>query len=308
MSAARKIAGGFWGLLVGDAAGVPYEFKAPHQLPPRAQLGPTPPAGFHRSWEAVPVGTWSDDGAHALCLTASLLACGRLDVDDLAARLLRWQQEGYAAVGGVVFDIGAQTSRALANLRQGVPATEAGPSGERDNGNGSLMRSLPLALWHRGTDAELLADAELQSRVTHGHRRARVACAIYCLWARRLLQGHHTAWDDAVATAEAIWADDAEALHELRVHLLDGPAPRGSGYVADSLRSARHAFHAGPYADVIRAAIALGEDTDTTACIAGGVAGIRDGIEAIPEDWLMLMRGRAFANELLDGLLARPLL
>src|SRR5579859_2975016 len=88
-----------------------------------------------------------------------------------------------------VFDIGIQTGHALSSLRDGVPAAQAGPDGERDNGNGSLMRVLPLALWHRGSDAELARDACEQSKVTHGHLRAQLCCALYCLWVRRTLQG-----------------------------------------------------------------------------------------------------------------------
>jgi len=134
------IAGGVWGLLIGDALGVPYEFRKPHQLPSFDQIEMPPPGGFRPTYPNAPPGAWSDDGAHALCFLASLLDCGRLDLDDLGARLLRWLDNGYMAVDGIVFDVGMQTSTALANLRSGVPADRAGGRDEFANGNGSLMR------------------------------------------------------------------------------------------------------------------------------------------------------------------------
>jgi len=301
------VEGAMYGLLVGDALGVPYEFHAPEELPPRERLELDPPAGFARSHAGVPPGTWSDDGAHALCLLASLLGRGRLDAGDLGQRLVRWYEEGALAVDGHVFDVGLQTTSAIRALRAGVPAREAGPSGEWDNGNGALMRVLPLALWHRGADAELVRDACLQSRVTHGHARSQVTCALYCLWARSIAEGRAAeadAWADATARLRRAIASAPELLEELEqaVRPDDPPGGKGTGYVVDCLRSARLAVAAGPYEVAVRAAIALGNDTDTTAAVAGGIAGLRDGIEAIPRRWLDALRGRELCAPLVEAL------
>jgi ADP-ribosyl-[dinitrogen reductase] hydrolase len=304
---AERIAGGLWGLLVGDAVGVPYEFHDPSDLPPREALEMTPPAGFQRAHASVPPGTWSDDGALALALLASLLDCGALDLEDLGRRLVAWYERGELAVGGHVFDVGIQTSQAIRALMAGTPAREAGPSHEHANGNGSLMRALPLALWHQGSDADLVRDAHAQSQVTHGHIRSQVCCALYCLWARRELSAAPDAWGDAVAALRAIYGADTPARAELESQIRpdDPPDGRGSGYVVDTLRSARMALGAGSYEDVIRAAIALGHDTDTTACVAGGIAGVRDGVAAIPERWMRAMRGADLVEPLLQRLLER---
>lgn len=301
-----RIEGGLLGLLVGDALGVPYEFQRPEDLPPRALLEFEPPPGARRS-HRVPPGTWSDDGAQALALLASLLGRGRLDLDDLGRLLVAWRDDGFLAVDGDVFDVGLQTSLALRRLREGVPARESGPAGERDNGNGSLMRVLPLALWHRGSDSQLAADADAQSLVTHGHPRSRACCALYCLWARRTSEGRSDAWAAAVAAFRAIYppGDPLRDEAELHVRPDDPPSGRGSGYVVDCLNSARLAVGAGPYEEAVRAAVALGGDTDTTACVAGGIAGLRDGAGAIPERWRAALRGRELyeplLRELLDG-------
>lgn len=303
----ERIAGGLWGLLVGDAVGVPYEFHEPHDLPPRAELEMTPPATFRRAHARVPPGTWSDDGAQALALLASLLERGTLDLDDFGQRLVLWYEIGDFAVDKIVFDVGIQTGQAIRALLAGAPAHVAGPNHEHANGNGSLMRVLPLALWHRGSDSDLVRDAHAQSQVTHGHLRAQICCALYCLWARRLLHEVSDSWGNAVTTLRTIYGSTSPAYAELEWQLRpeDPPEGRGSGYVVDCLRSARMAVEAGTYEDVVRAAIALGHDTDTTACVAGGIAGIRDGIGAIPERWLNQLRGKEIVEPLLRQLLQR---
>jgi ADP-ribosylglycohydrolase len=304
----ERIAGGMYGLLIGDALGVPYEFHGPEQLPPREQLEFEPPAGFRRAHVGVPPGTWSDDGANALCLLASLLYREQLDLEDLGRRLVNWMELGYLAVDHQVFDIGVTTSNALSSIRAGTPAAEAGPRGQMDNGNGSLMRVLPLALWHMGRDAQLVGLAMRQSLVTHGHLRAQVCCALYCLWARRTLEGAADPWAAAVATFRELHPEGTPAREELEAHVRPDSADpgKGSGYVVDCLRSARDCVKAErTYEGVVKAAVALGHDTDTTACVAGGIAGLRDGVGAIPERWMKALRGRDVAEPLIESLLAR---
>ncbi|MBV8617022.1 MAG: ADP-ribosylglycohydrolase family protein [Acetobacteraceae bacterium] len=303
---AERIAGGMWGLLVGDAVGVPYEFHHPGRIPPLPEVELDPPSAFHRAHGGVAPGTWSDDGAQALCLLESLLERGRVDPDDLMRRLNRWYEHGHLAAGGRVFDVGIQTSLALERFRDGAPAETAGGDGERENGNGSLMRVLPLALWHRGSDAELVRDASLQSVVTHRHPRSQVCCALYCLWARRLLAGSRDAWSEAVAALRGELAPRTVPRAELDDQVApEDPRPgTGTGYVVDCLRSARDVMARGSYETVVKEAIRLGHDTDTTACVAGGVAGVRDGVSAIPARWLDRLVDRQLAAPLIERLVA----
>jgi ADP-ribosylglycohydrolase len=303
----ERIEGGLLGLLVGDALGVPYEFHMPQELPRPEEIEYDPPAGFDRAHGGTPPGTWSDDGAQALCLLASLLEVGRFDAEDFARRLLRWYDDGYMAVDDRVYDVGITTSRALGALRAGTPALEAGPRSETSNGNGSLMRVLPLALWHRGTDAELVSDAGTQSRVTHGHLRSQLCCALYCLWARRVLREHAEAYPDAVQALRSLHAGMWEALGEIDniIRPLAPPDVPGSGYVVDCLRSARAAAESGGFEAALKRAVLMGHDTDTTACVTGGIAGLRDGVGAIPPRWRSGLRGETIYRPLLEALLAR---
>jgi ADP-ribosyl-[dinitrogen reductase] hydrolase len=302
---ADRLMGGLYGLLIGDALGVPYEFHPRGAIPEQGLIEMTPPLDFRRAHRGVPPGTWSDDGAQALCLLSSLLDKSSLDVDDFAKRLLAWYEDGYMAVDGRVFDVGVQTTVALRALMGGVAPLEAGPRDERNNGNGSLMRVLPLALWHRGSDAELVEDAYHQSSVTHGHARSRVACALYCLWARRALVADDEPWAVAVKTLRGLVAPGSVEDEALEQHVRpdDEPVGQGSGYVIDTLRSARMVSRRASYEDAVRAAIGLGDDTDTTACVTGGIVGIRFGYAGIPVRWRESLRGAPLMTPLLERLL-----
>lgn len=302
-----RLAGGLQGLLIGDALGVPYEFHDAAALPPSGAIDMQPPAGFARSHAGILPGTWSDDGAQALCLLQSLTACAGLDIGDFSRRLVNWADRGYLAVDGKVFDIGIQTARAVAALRSGTPPHQAGPRGEYDNGNGSLMRVLPLALWHVGDDEAVIAMAAQQSLPTHGHPRSQVACAMFCLWARAELNGNDSAWEHAEIALRRLGPDAGLPVDEIELVL--APVHRtqaaGSGYVVDTLWSARVAMDQTiDYESAVRRAIAFGQDTDTTAAVTGGIAGIRYGLHGIPERWLQQLRGQELLKALQAALLA----
>jgi ADP-ribosylglycohydrolase len=184
-----------------------------------------------------------------------------------------------------------------------MPVLEAGALGTQSRGNGSLMRVLPLVLWHRGSDESLVSDAHLQSRVTHGDDYCQICCALYCLWARGILEQKVDPWHQATVTLRQIYAANTPFLDilEWAIRPDDEPEGRGGGYVIDCLRSVRMVMREPSYELVVKAAIALGDDTDTTACVAGGVAGLRDGIAAIPLRWREVLRGQEIIKPLLVG-------
>jgi ADP-ribosyl-[dinitrogen reductase] hydrolase len=307
LTTSNRIAGGIWGLLVGDALGVPYEFAPPSRIPAFDRIEMKPPRDFHRAYLGIQPGTWSDDGAQALCLLSSLLEKGRLDSGDLMDRLSRWFRDGYLAVDGEVFDVGMQTRRVLDRFLSGTALLECAPTGEWSNGNGALMRVLPLALWHSGPDRDLIADAMRQARITHAHLRSGLCCAIYCLWARATLSGSSQPWMAALDGFEAAFPRGTpERLeYETTIHPREPDPAKGTGYVVDTLLSAVQATEAGGYESVVKAAILFGNDTDTTACVAGGIAGLRDGVKAIPTHWLKTLRGKELVEPLLKALLTR---
>jgi ADP-ribosylglycohydrolase len=294
-----------YGHLVGDAIGVPYEFGAPDPTRAVELRG-------HGSHDQPP-GTWSDDGALMLALLDSLLSAG-FEPADQGRRAVDWLDRGaYTPDGDGAFDVGGATSAALARIRAGTSAINAGGSGDRDQGNGSLMRILPLAIVERDiADGTLVDRAHLASRLTHAHPNCQVACALYVIVSRSLLDRPDGDPEVALAlSVDRLWAayDGQPAFASVLRGLLAYRArlrKPGGGWVLDSFWSAWACFAmASSYRDTIERAVRLGHDTDTTACIAGGLAGIRWGMDeatgGIPRDWLAGLRGR----DIVDPLVAR---
>jgi ADP-ribosyl-[dinitrogen reductase] hydrolase len=294
ISMADRLAGGVWGHLVGDALGVPYEGRPPDRIG-KVRFGAK---GTHRQ----PPGTWSDDGGLMLALLDSLLNAG-FDTGDQGRRALAWLV-GPAYKPGPAFSIGGTTEDALVRIASGVDAESAGGADEQNNGNGSLMRILPIALVGSELEPAVLLDWSLRaSSVTHGHPRSQVTCALYTRVAAELLGGEPdrtVALSRALATVEDLVSGvNADELELIRTY--DGRA--GSFYVVDSFWSAWDAFaESGSYADTVTRAISYGNDTDTTAAIAGGLAGIYWGVDGIPADWRGRMRGRRIVEEAVASL------
>lgn len=305
MTKQDQIKGAIYGLLIGDAVGVPYEFNLPEQLPPYDQIDMITPKSFQKTYPKIPFGTWSDDGAQALCLLDSLLYRNQLNPEDFMNRLCNWYQHGYMAVGFEVFDVGVQTADAIRQYLTGVPLNKVAKNDELANGNGSLMRVLPLAIWHQGSDEQLIQDAYAQSHITHAHLRSKVCCALYCLWARTILKGSNIndGWEQAVLTLREYYQDKPQDLEQLEFYIRPDEmgTNTGSGYVVDCLKSARFALQQPTYQEVIKTAIALGRDTDTTACVAGGIAGLYFGFDAIPTVWIEQLRGKEIVESLLEN-------
>jgi ADP-ribosylglycohydrolase len=293
----ERLVGAVWGHLIGDAIGVPYEFSRPGTID-TVRWGAT---GSHNQ----PAGTWSDDGGLMLALLDSLLVAG-FDTEDQGRRALAWYETA-AYKPGPLFDVGVTTSRALNRLRSGTPAIEAGGGGERDNGNGSLMRILPVALVDRTLSIDQLVErASSASSLTHRHPRARLTCAVYCVLARRLLEGADGDSSLLDSVVDDVRRAGAPELRDELEHLTGFETRTGDGYVLDCFWSAWDAFASTTsYPEAVEKAIGFGNDTDTTACVAGGLAGLRWGIGSIPVEWRQAMRGQELVRPLIDRLIDR---
>ena len=181
---------------------------------------------------------------------------------------------------------------------EGVPPLEAGGTREQDNGNGSLMRILPLALrWPKLPVPELLTRAHALSCLTHAHPRSQLACGFYTVLATRLLAGETPAagYQQTIELVLPIYQQppfDTELPHFQRVfdgRIADTPEAEisGDGYVVHTLEASLWCLlRADSYRETVLAAVNLGEDTDSTAAVAGGLAGIVWGLESIPVEWV----------------------
>lgn len=308
-----RVMGGMLGVLVGDMLGVPYEQTAPRAMPRLPADLLTLPNGFVRAHPEQPLGVYSDDGAQSLCLLSSLLGCNGWNADDFGRQLLRWLDAGHLAARGGIFGTGGTTRTALGRIREGTPALLAGLTEETALGNGPLMRGLPLALWgHDLTDTELVRIAMDQCRVTHAHPRALATTAVHALYARCLLED--VAPVDALnlaidAAHRRLHGDLAREVWALRTRTRNAAPPTGDFHIVETFHSAVAASGLGSFEETIRAAIELGNDTDTTASVAGGLAGIRFGMGAIPRRWIdvCLESANPQANDLLLRLDAHAL-
>ena len=297
----KQIQDGILGLAVGDALGVPVEFRNREGLKQQPVTGMRAYGTHHQ-----PAGSWSDDTTMTLCTLESLTK--GVDYDDMMDRFCRWVDEGYMTPHGKLFDIGRTTLHALRLYSSGTPALQCGGTDVRDNGNGSLMRILPAIFYlRREYGAACMEKAEAftlihnLSRLTHAHPISQMACGLYCDMANGLMNGKNLAEavNHAVLTKErwygkqeefSSWLAKFDFINAEMLAALPEEAIKSSGYVVDTLQAAlwclltTHSYH-----ECVLKAVNLGSDTDTVAAVAGGLAGILYGTESIPQNWLRVL-------------------
>ena len=295
------------GVAVGDAIGVPVEFQS------RTTLRNDPVTGVRAyGSDRQPAGTWSDDSSMTFCLAEML--CEKLDPQDLANRFVNWKNYGYWSPHGEVFDMGIATSAAISRLEQGVEPTMAGGTDEGSNGNGSLMRILPLVFLLRSTEsaARRMRLVSGVSSLTHGHPRSVIACYLYLELALAILEGKgkHEAYNAACEQGARFFGNPDQPIYpkerEVFHRFLSGEIAQSgedhiysSGYVVHTLEAAVWSLlNSGDYAGAVLKAVNLGEDTDTTGAVVGGLAGLLYGWQSIPADWLAVLARRGDIEDL----------
>ena len=298
-----KIRNGIYGYLIGDAVGVPYEGNTSEKLHRLEFIDMIPPKKFNRSHKEVKPGTWSDDGAQMLCMLSSVIECRNFNINNLAKKLLTWFEKGYMAVNQKVYGVTDQTSRAL---REYSKTKNPLTSGKYGKDNGSLSRVFPLA-FASYTDEKLVEYAHTQSLITHVDIIPQICCAFYVLWVREVARGMNLkdAYTSALMLLKKIYEGNNEYLNVLNKTLcLEDETIKGRGTtnVLDTIRGVRDIlFETTDYKSVIINSILLGHDTDTTAAIAGALAGVYYGNSSIPEEWLRLLKGKNIVEKLLSN-------
>lgn len=303
-----KFYGGLYGAAVGDALGVSSEFKGRELF----KLSPVLEMRGHGTHDQ-PLGAWSDDTSLSLCLVDAL-AKG-YSLDRLAHNMVKWYSEPYTyKTTHKIFDVGGTTREAILNIVLEKPFNECGSKLKSSNGNGSLMRMLPLVFYTdlRNDDKFKLID-EISS-LTHAHYLSRFACWFYVVYASYLYREYGI--DKCVALRKTIdYIKMFMPLHFEKSEVLDiekefqtileshiegslltdfgfcsSEYISGSGYCVDTLKAAIWCLLTShDYKSCVLKAVNLGEDTDTTACVAGGLAGIYYGFMDIPERWVGLL-------------------
>lgn len=264
----KRLKAAIYGLAIGDALGVPVEFETRGTYEVKTMIG----HGTHDQQ----AGTWSDDTSMTLATCASIKNMGKVDVEDMRKKFCEWAFEAKYTVDNIVFDMGITTHYALKSGK--------GEADEYSNGNGSLMRIIPLAFTE--ADDKLISEV---SAITHAHQISKDACCEYVSIARKLLEGKDL---------KEILAECSGRLPELCA--LEEDEIKSSGFVIDTLEAALWAIvTTDNFKDALLKAVNLGRDTDTVGAVTGGLAGIIYGYEGIPAEWIETLRGKDMIEECL---------
>lgn len=290
------------GLAVADALGVPVEFED------RSKLA-TDPVTDIRGYGTYnqPPGTWSDDSSLTFCLADSLV--DGYDLADMARKFVAWRNAEIWTPHGSVFDIGMTTHRSIGILSEILVSGDLESleelhweADEYTNGNGALMRILPLYFAIHELSLEEQFDRTWKvSALTHGHIRSALCCFYYLRFFHQIVN-KKTKEEAYIITNHEFTAflkqkEVAYREQQLFSRILSGAIPElpeeaiaSDGYVLHSLEASLWSLLRNKdYPATILAAINLGEDTDTTAAIVGAWAGALYGLSDIPFHWKKIL-------------------
>ena len=286
-----KYIDGLMGFVIGDAMGVPLEFKLRKELlekPVTKMIG----YGTHNQ----PEGTWSDDTSMMIATIDSINSKNGIDFYDIALKFAAFKNHAQYTPNREVFDIGNTCARAIDNFEENHddPLT-CGLKDFNSNGNGSLMRILPIAYYaiaKKMKDLEILDLVKKISSITHAHDISLMVCYIYTRFAMFLLNGKdkYSAYSMTKCVEYTMFSEEAQKAYErllkeditkLKINDI-----KSSGYIVDTLEACIWVLlNSENYKEAIIGAINLGEDTDTIGALTGGLAGIVFGYDYIPEEW-----------------------
>lgn len=307
---------GIMGVVVGDALGLPVQFSWREEL----EKNPVTDMIGYRTFN-VPAGAWSDDSSLTLATLSSINDLERIDSKDIMNRFVHWYDDGEYTPFGYAYDIGCTCEEAICRYAELKNYKECGCVGEFSNGNGSLMRIMPVCLYvyenvMRGKmdEKQGLDLIHEVSALTHAHLRSKIACGIYYFLVKNILHNSgplserlQVGIDDAVRFYHEDIGNLVQMVFYHRLMKLDEfkntPVEKieSSGYVVDSIEAAIWCLlTTGSFKDCLLKAVNLGRDTDTIAAIAGGLAGLYYGYQKMPEEWLEKIQRRDWIEKMCE--------
>lgn len=307
-----KFRNGIYGVAVGDALGTPVQFCS------REELRKYPITGMKDDGTyRLPAGTWSDDTSMSLALAESLGRLNDINYEDIMDNFAKWNNCGKFTPDGKSFDQGYTCLTAIENwlnrkeLGWSEKAVDCGLTNFKDNGNGSLMRILPISFYiyaKYGKKSYLHGDIVRNvSKLTHAHPISQFACEFYCNMIYQMLENPELSkkeiFQNVKNVMQKIWKapklknDKAQLknvfdrLYDSDFDIIPDEEIQSLGFVVHSLEAAIWCFlSTNNYCECTLKAVNLGEDTDTIAAIAGGIAGVFYG--EIPKEWIDELRGK----------------
>lgn len=300
------ILSGVCGLALGDAVGVPFEFQE-RKTVKKYDLSRMWEYGSHKQ----PIGTWSDDTSMVLATLDGM--CSNVNsMSTIMDNFRAWMESGKYTANGDVFDIGGTTARALNRYRMGEPLALCGEDDEYSNGNGSLMRMLPVSFYiytHRGLaiNEDTVNMIGMFSSLTHAHDISKECCvyyvyiALYCMLADKSKAGLQRAIEGGIEAVENYYKNTTgstvlgvRGLESLKEILsLKEEDIYSSGYAIDSLEASLWSlYNSTGFKSAVCNAVALGGDTDTIGAITGSLAGLFYGWDNLPTDWMAELKNK----------------
>jgi ADP-ribosylglycohydrolase len=296
-----------YGVCIGDALGVPVEFESREYLKknPVTKMGS---GGVHDQG----IGVWSDDSSLTFCLAESIIE--GYDIHRLSNKFIKWKNEGYWTASGEVFDIGNTTRQSIINLSKGVHPNLAGGQNEIDNGNGSLMRILPLVILLKDLPIEKRFDLVKEvSSITHSHNRSVISCFYYLEFALQIMEGNDKfeIYENLKISisnflnSNEIYSNELIHFDRLlngNIYELEEELIQSGGYVIQTLEASIWCLlTTNNYEEAVLKAVNLGGDTDTTGAVTGGLVGLLYGFESIPDKWISSIRKPNEINKLIHS-------
>lgn len=270
----EKINNALWGFVLGDAIGVPFEFFSKDKI--NIKLIDFYEGGKH----SVPKGAWSDDSSMMLCLIETLIQDG-LNFDLYSKKIVEWALNGYMTPIGRPFGLGRTTFLAISKLRKNISYKNSGDASEKSNGNGALMRILPLVFELKLHDNNKYSIVETCTAITHAHDISKIASNIYLEYFQQLIfnEDKLIAYKNMQVKIKNYYKNNNylknfDSILEKNIFEENYDELSGYGYVISTLEVVLHCFINGnSYEDCILKAINIGNDTDTNAALTGALAG-----------------------------------
>lgn len=293
------------GFSIGDAIGVPIEFEDREKL----MSSPVTKMQEYGSYD-VPKGVWSDDTSMTLATMDSIIECNGINYNDIADKFCNWINKAEYTATNEVFDIGITTKYALMRYWDNKSdATKCGGAGINENGNGSLMRMLPIALYchyKKISEEEMFDIVKNVSSITHAHEISIMGCYIYVKYLLSILNGNNKieSYDD-IKNIEYKMYFNKETINqynrilENNIKDLNIDDIESTGYVVSTLESVLWIIlNCNSYSQSIIGAINLGGDTDTIGAITGSIAGIIYGFDSISDNWIKDMKNLEYLENI----------
>ncbi len=304
----KHIKSALFGVAVGDALGVPVEFESRNTIKQNPVIAMT----GYGTYNLTP-GTFSDDSSLTFCLAEALTQ--EFDLNIIGNNFVNWYFKNYWTATGNIFDIGLITKKAITKLFRGEKPNLAGSFDISSNGNGSLMRILPLIFHIKDKPiSERYEITKLVSSITHGHVRSVIACFYYLEFARLIILGldkfeiyenlkYEIKYHLSLLSIELNEILVFDRLLNQNIYKLPENEIFSTGYVLHTLEASIWCLlTTDNYKEATLKAVNLGDDTDTTGAVTGGLAGLLYGYDNIPDNWIEQIARKQDIEDLIERL------